>query len=205
MVGTVFTGFGLGMGLIAAIGAQNVYVLDHGIGQRHMLAVPLVCFGGDLLLMSLGVCGAGAAFSENRGLGAAAAAAGALFLTRYGFRAAREALRGTAALSGNGAAMETRRAAVLGAFAVTFLNPHVYVDSLVLMGGIGARYPFPERGAFLAGVLAASFVWFFGLSLFGALLAPILSRPRAWRILQGFVCAMLWRQAADLAGYALAR
>lgn len=204
MTGIWLSGFGTGMGLIVAIGAQNVFVLTQGMSRRHLLTVPLVCFLCDVALMTLGVGGVGSILTADARLLTAAAAGGALFLFYYGFRALRAAFASGALVGTEAEPMSFKRvlAATLG---VTLLNPHVYLDSLVLMGSIGSRYPVPARWTFLGGVLVASFVWFFGLSLFGRLLAPVLGRPRTWRVLQTGVCALLWYQAAGLGRFVLDR
>ena len=209
------SGLSTGFGLIVAIGAQNVFVLTEGMRGRHLVAVPLTCFLCDVILMTIGVGGVGSVLSLDARLTAAAAAGGSAFLAVYGFKALRSAFtetalaadsEATAPQSGNaradqGGALKAVLAATLG---VTLLNPHVYLDSIVLMGGIGSRFPFPERWVFLTGALGASLVWFFGLSLFGRLLAPVLGRPKVWSILQIGVCALLWSQAVGLGRFAAA-
>ncbi len=229
-----FAGLSTGFGLIVAIGAQNIFVLTQGMSGRHLVVVPLICFLCDVILMTLGVGGFGSVLALNEGLTAAAAAGGAIFLAFYGFRSLRAAFRNTAlvASSASAAAADggmpdgqapggataavadgsargseahgTFKAVLFATLAVTLLNPHVYLDSIVLMGGIGSRFPLPDRWVFLAGALGASLVWFFGLSLFGRLLAPVLGKPKVWRVLQAAVCALLWSQAFGLGRFALA-
>jgi L-lysine exporter family protein LysE/ArgO len=201
---TVFSGFGTGLGLIVAIGAQNVFVLTQGMNRRHLVAVPLICFLCDMVLMSLGIGGVGSFLASDGRLLTAAASGGALFLAWYGLRALRAALS-PGSLIGAGSEELGFRKTVAATLAVTLLNPHVYLDCLVLMGSIGSRYPTPDRWFFLSGVLCASFVWFFGLSSFGRLLAPVLGRPRTWRILQAGICALLWHQAVGLGRFAATR
>jgi L-lysine exporter family protein LysE/ArgO len=198
------SGLGTGLGLIVAIGAQNVFVLTQGMSRRHLVTVPLVCFLCDVLLMTLGVGGVGTLLASDERLLSAAAGGGAVFLAAYGLRALRAAF-GSQGLVGGGAEILGFKKVLAATLAVTLLNPHVYLDSLVLMGGVGSRYPNPERWAFLGGALTASLIWFFGLSLFGRLLAPALGRPRTWRVLQVGVCALLWYQAAGLGGFVLGR
>lgn len=218
MTGIWLAGLSTGFGLIVAIGAQNVFVLTHGMRGRHFLAVPLICFLCDVVLMTLGVGGIGSALAMNERLTALAAAGGALFLGAYGFRSLRSAFKNTALVAetadrageddevnagGAGDGREgTFKSVLLATLAATLLNPHVYLDSIVLMGGIGSRFPLPDRWIFLSGALSASLVWFFGLSLFGRLLAPVLGKPKVWRVLQIAVCALLWSQAFGLGRFA---
>lgn len=203
MAATWLAGFGTGMGLIVAIGAQNVFVLTNGMGRRNLVVVPLVCFLCDVALMTAGIAGVGALLAADRRVLSAAALGGAAFLAWYGYRALRSAFSGES-LSGGGAEAASPGRIVAATLAVTLLNPHVYLDCLVLMGGIGGSYPLPARWFFLGGVLAASFVWFFGLSLFGRVLAPVLGRSRVWSVVQVGVCALLWTQAAGLGRFAAA-
>jgi L-lysine exporter family protein LysE/ArgO len=201
MTGVWFSGFATGMGLIVAIGAQNVFVLTQGISGRHLVTVPLVCFLCDVVLMTIGVGAFASILSLDNRFTALAAAGGAAFLAVYGFRALVFAFRADSLVADTAGVRDFKSilAATLG---VTLLNPHVYLDSIVLIGGIGSRYPVPDRWVFLAGVLSASLVWFFGLSLFGRLLSPILSMPKVWRALQVGICALLWSQALGLARFA---
>jgi L-lysine exporter family protein LysE/ArgO len=204
MTGIWLSGLSTGFGLIVAIGAQNIFVLTRGMSGRHLVTVPLVCFLCDVVLMTIGVGGFGSVLALDGRFTAAAAAAGAVFLGVYGFRALRSAFRNSALVADKTDSVgETSFKAVLAAtLGVTLLNPHVYLDSIVLMGSIGSRFPVPDRWFFLSGALVASLVWFFGLSLFGRLLAPVLSRPRIWRVLQAGVCALLWSQAYSLGRFA---
>ncbi len=216
MTGIWLSGLSTGFGLIVAIGAQNVFVLTQGMSGRHLVAVPLTCFLCDVILMTIGVGGVGSALAMDTRLTAAAAAGGAAFLGVYGFRALRSAFTDAALAApagsspGEGLDQEGRdtaarlRAVLAATLGVTLLNPHVYLDSIVLMGGIGSRFPLPERWVFLAGALGASLIWFFGLSLFGRLLAPVLGKPKVWRVLQVGICALLWSQAVGLGRFAAA-
>ncbi|OHE68217.1 MAG: hypothetical protein A2413_13535 [Treponema sp. RIFOXYC1_FULL_61_9] len=200
------TGFGTGLGLIVAIGAQNVFVLTRGMRGDHPVAIPLACFLSDVVLMTLGVGGLGAAFASDRTALALASAAGALFLAWYGLRSLRAAFgNGALVADADSSGKEGLGKALAATMAVTLLNPHVYLDGVVLMGSLGSRFPGNERWSFLGGALCASLLWFFGLSLFGRILAPVLSRPRTWRIMQAGICALLWFQAAGLGRFAVSR
>ena len=192
-------GFGTGSGLIIAIGAQNAFVLAQGVRREHHLPVALVCAVCDALLLAAGLAGMGAALAAAPALRQAAALGGAAFLGLYGLRAARSAWCGSGALCAqDDAGGRGLRATLLLTLAVTLLNPHVYLDTVLLLGSIGGRHGDPGRWHFGAGAATASFAWFFGLALLGRLLAPLLSRPAAWRALDALVALVMWTVAAGL-------
>tara|TARA_Y100001954_G_scaffold51454_1_gene54485 strand:+ start:14479 stop:15198 length:720 start_codon:yes stop_codon:yes gene_type:complete len=190
-------GFGLGGGLIVAIGAQNAFVLTQGVRRNHHLAVAALCILCDGLLIGLGVTGVGAMVSSNALLGLVAAWGGAAFLLWYGFNAFRSALKG-GALNDDETATKSLKQTLMLTLGVTLLNPHVYLDTLVLMGSISGQYPLPERYVFGFGAFSASIVWFILLSLGGQLLAPAFKRDITWRMLDGAVCLTMWGIAASL-------
>jgi L-lysine exporter family protein LysE/ArgO len=173
-------GFALGFSLILAIGAQNAFVLRQGLRGAHVLPVVLVCALSDAVLIAAGVLGFGALARAVPGLESGMRVFGALFLTWYGIRTLLSAWRGGAALrAGEGA--QSLKAALLACLAFTWLNPHVYLDTVVLVGSVSAQYA--DRVAFAAGAMVASFVFFFGLGYGARSLAPWFARPSAWRIL----------------------
>ncbi|WP_035884497.1 LysE/ArgO family amino acid transporter [Cupriavidus metallidurans] len=180
-------GMALSFGLIVAIGAQNAFVLRQGLRREHVGSVVLFCAVADALLITAGVMGMAQALGESPGLARALAAAGAIFLAIYGWRAlrrARESHQLSARTSGQGLG---RSAALAQAAAFTLLNPHVYLDTVLLVGSIGAQQPAALRGWFVAGASSASVVWF-GLLGFGARwLAPWFARPKAWQALDALV------------------
>ncbi|HKI80554.1 MAG TPA: LysE/ArgO family amino acid transporter [Pseudodesulfovibrio sp.] len=190
-------GYAMGGGLIVAIGAQNAFVLTQGVRRNHHLAVAALCILCDGLLIGLGVTGVGTVVATNPTLGLAAAWGGAAFLGWYGLGALRAALRG--------GSMETRREVEQGlkrtlalTLAVTLLNPHVYLDTVILMGSVSGQFAGTARYVFGLGALAASTTWFLALSLGGQILAPLFSRDLTWRILDGAVCLTMWSIAAAL-------
>ena len=191
-------GLALSFGLIVAIGAQNAFVLRQGLRREHVGSVVLFCALADALLITVGVMGMAQALGRNPDLARALALAGAAFLAVYGWRALRRALH-PHRLQANAAGVGLGRgAAVAQAAAFTLLNPHVYLDTVLLVGSIGAQHPAPLRGWFVAGASAASLCWF-GLLGFGArLLAPWFARPRAWQILDGLVGLTMTALAALL-------
>ena len=195
-------GFGVGGGLIVAIGAQNAFVLSQGIRQNHHLVIALICSVCDALLICAGVAGVGAMLAANQAMTTVAAWAGAAFLFWYGFRAFRSALK-SSALETDDAGPTSLRSAIFITLAVTLLNPHVYLDTVLLLGSISAQIPGMARYLFGAGAMTASVVWFFSLSVGGKLLAPVFRQPKAWKILDGLVCATMWTIAVTLIRQAL--
>lgn len=194
------SGFGLGAGLIIAIGAQNAYVLRAGLRRQHVLAVTSVCFLVDCILIALGAGGFASLIAAFPGLPAVAAWGGALFLFIYGLRALRAALRSdvlTPARAG-GADAGGRRQAIATALALSLLNPHVYLDTVILLGGIAASHPPRDRTAFAAGAITASAFWFYALGFGASRLAPLFASPTAWRLLDAAIAAVMWSIAASL-------
>ena len=192
-------GFALGFSLILAIGAQNAFVLRQGLRREHVLAVVLVCAISDAVLVAAGVAGFGALAEMVPGLNPAfpqiMAAGGAAFLLWYGFSNLRAAWRGGEVLeAGEGTGSLAR--AVLTCLALTWLNPHVYLDTVVLLGSVSAQYA--DKLQFGAGAVLASFVFFFSLGYGARVLAPVFRRPQSWRVLDVVVGLTMWAIAAKL-------
>jgi L-lysine exporter family protein LysE/ArgO len=183
--------------LIVAIGAQNAFVLRQGLRREHVLLVVLVCALSDLLLITLGVAGLGALVQRDAALLAAVRWGGALFLAVYGLLAARRAVSPHALAPAAGPPL-SRRAALATCLAFTYLNPHCWLDTVVLIGSLSAQQPDGLRTQFGAGAGLASVVWFFALGYGARLLAPLLSRPVAWRVLDGGIAAVMGTLAASL-------
>ncbi len=198
----------MGAGLIIAIGAQNAFVLRQGLKGRHAFATAAVCALCDLALIALGVGGLGTVVASSDALAAAATWGGAAFLFLYGLRSFRSAARpGVLVAEVDATAPTGLRAAALTALtalALSLLNPHVYLDTVVLIGSVGARYPGVERLAFAVGAAVASLAWFFGLAYGATRLTPLFSSPRAWRVLDVFVGCVMWAIGASLAWGAVA-
>jgi len=190
-------GFGLGGGLIVAIGAQNAYVLSQAVRRNYLLIIPLICIVCDAVLIVAGVSGVGTIVASSPQLTGLATWGGAAFLFWYGARALHSALKG-GHLEANQAAAPTLKTAVAATLAVTLLNPHVYLDTVILLGSVSGQYEQAGRILFAAGAISASILWFFSLSLGGRMLAPLFKRPLAWRVLDGLVCGVMWTIAVSL-------
>lgn len=204
--GSVFTqGLFLSLGLIVAIGAQNAFVLRQGLRREHVGSVVLFCAVADAVLIMAGVLGMAQALADSPGIARALALAGAAFLAVYGWQALRRARNPQLLKASEGGEAFSRGAAVAQAAAFTLLNPHVYLDTVLLVGSIGAQQPAALRGWFVAGASTASLFWF-GLLGFGARwLASWFARPRAWQVLDGLIGVTMWVLAALLVRHAVAR
>jgi L-lysine exporter family protein LysE/ArgO len=185
-------GFGLGGSLIVAIGAQNAYVLKQGLRREHVFALATVCFLSDATLITVGAGGFGALVQSNPLFVRIATWVGALFLLGYGLRSARAALHSGAMEVDAGVPATSLRTALLTCLAVTWLNPHVYLDTVLLVGGIAGQYALAERLWFAAGAMSASCIWFYGLGYGAALLAPLFRKPMTWRVLDALIAAVMW-------------
>lgn len=190
-------GFGIGGGLIVAIGAQNAFVLSQGVRRNYPLTIALICALCDSILILLGVAGVGSFVAENPLLGTITAWGGAIFLFWYGAIALRSAIQGNS-LEADGGSLSTVRAVITTTLALTLLNPHVYLDTIVLLGSISGQFEGMQRYIFGVGAMTASFLWFFSLSLGAGLLAPIFRKKIAWRVLDGVVCLVMWSIATSL-------
>ncbi|WBU64587.1 LysE/ArgO family amino acid transporter [Paracoccus aerodenitrificans] len=188
-------GLGTGLSLIVAIGAQNALVLRQGLLRSHVFAVCLFCAVSDAILVSVGVFGAGLLsrmapwFTEVMRWG------GAVFLLVYGLRAALSAFRGGDALRASGQA-QLFWPTMATVAAMTWANPHVYLDTVVLLGAVSAD--FTDKTAFAAGAVTGSFLFFFALGYGARLLAPVFARPRAWQVLDLGIAAIMWSIAVRL-------
>jgi L-lysine exporter family protein LysE/ArgO len=182
-------GFGTGLSLIVAIGAQNAFVLRQGIRRDAVLAVVGICALSDAALIALGVGGVGAVVVAWPGALTAVGLIGGVFLLGYGVLAARRVFR-PAALRAEGEASGSRRRAVLACLAMTWLNPHVYLDTVFLLGSIAAERG-PLRWTFGLGAALASLCWFTALGFGARLLSRFLAKPSAWRVLDGLVAATM--------------
>jgi L-lysine exporter family protein LysE/ArgO len=191
-------GLGLGLSLIVAIGAQNAFVLRQGLRAEHVAAVVAVCLLSDVVLIAAGVGGAGALVTRAPDLVTVVCFGGAAFLLVYGLMAARRVLRPGALLSDAAGERSRLAATVTTALALTWLNPHVYLDTVVLLGSLAGTYD-DRRWWFGAGAALGSTVWFVGLGYGARLLRPVFARPAAWRVLDALIAVVMLSLAASLA------
>ena len=191
-------GLGFGTSLIVAIGSQNAFVLRQGLRREHVLWVALISSLGDVLLISLGTLGLGTVFSSNPVLIRFATWGGALFLLWYGFRSFRSAFK-VQTLEPEGEHRPSNlKAVMLATLAFSLLNPHVYLDTVVLMGSVAAKESLEGRALFALGASIASILWFFGLAYGSTRLTPLFRTPRAWQILDALVGVMMWMIALSI-------
>ena len=183
-------------GLIMAIGTQNAFVLAQSLRREHHLPVAALCVMCDAILVAAGVFGLATVLAQNPTLLAVARWGGAVFLIWYGSQALRRAFSQQSLQQGENQTVRSLRAVMLSALAVTLLNPHVYLDTVLLIGSLGAQQT--EPGAYVVGAASASLLWFFTLALGAAWLAPWLARPSTWRILDLLVAVMMFAVAVQL-------
>ena len=195
-------GLVLSLGLIVAIGAQNAFVLRQGLRREHVGPVVLFCAVADAVLITAGVLGMAQALGDRPLLAQALAVGGAGFLAHYGWQALRRARQVNHLEAAGGGEPMGRGAALAQAAAFTLLNPHVYLDTVLLVGSIGAQQPAALRGWFVAGASTASLAWFTALGVGARWLAPVFARPRAWQVLDGLIGLTMWVLAALLVRHA---
>ena len=199
-------GFLISIGLVVAIGPQNVYVLRKGLVGRHVLAVSSACFIADSALIVIGAAGFGEVVARYPNFEAVMAVLGAGFLFWYGWRSFRQAAdpptitEQDISQAGGSAHGKGVVAAIAMALALTFLNPHTYVDTLVILGGMSTHYTGGVRVAFVAGAIAGSAVWFYGLGFGARFFGPAFKSPIAWRVLDTAVGVIMWAMALMLLG-----
>jgi L-lysine exporter family protein LysE/ArgO len=193
----VLFGFVAGLSLIVAIGAQNAFVLRQGIRNEHVLPVVILCAVSDLVLIVAGVAGVGALVTAHPQLMTIARYGGAAFLLGYGLLAARRALQ-PAVMTPGDAGSARLPAVLLTCLALTFLNPHVYLDTVVLLGTLASQQG-DGRWRFGAGAALASLVWFFGLGFGARRLAGLFAKPVTWRILDGAIALTMIALSVSLA------
>ncbi|MBN6066380.1 amino acid transporter [Aggregatibacter actinomycetemcomitans] len=202
---TIIQGFLVSGSLIVAIGAQNAFVLKQGLLKQHTFWIALTCFLCDFVLISIGVLGLGSLISTSPTASLALSIVGALFLFVYGLRAFNSAYKGNSRLLlDNPAQKQTALKTILITLAITLLNPHVYLDTVVIIGGIAGTLNPTDKLAFLIGAIIASGLWFFCLAYGARLLIPFFRRPIVWRILDAVIGVIMWLIAGSLVKYAIA-
>ena len=192
-MGSVFLqGWALSLGLIVAIGAQNAFVLRQGLRREHVASVVFFCALSDALLIAAGVLGMAQALGESPMVAHVLALAGAVFLAVYGWKALRRALHQNGLLANEEGDGLSWSSAMAQAAAFTLLNPHVYLDTVLLVGSIGAQQPADLQVWFVAGASSASLLWFCALGFGARWLAPLFAKPRAWQVLDILIGLSMW-------------
>lgn len=186
--------------MIIPIGAQNAYVLNQGIKRNHHLTTATICSVLDMIFISLGIFGGGAILSQNEILLTSVTLGGIAFLSFYGLLSLKSAFKPESESESKGEIVARgRRTVILGALAVTVLNPHLYLDTVVILGSIGGQFEDHDRIAFALGTILASFVWFYTLSIGAAKLGPTLSKPKVKKTIDIAIAMMMFTIAYILA------
>jgi len=191
------SGLGFGLSLIIAIGAQNAFVLRQGLRREHVLPIVAICAVSDALLIGLGVGGLGTLLQYVPWLLVVVRIGGAAFLIVYGILAARRAFRPASLIAEDDGTATPLWTAVLTALALTWLNPHVYLDTIVLLGSVAGTHG-EERWWFGIGAVVASILWFTALGFGARYLRPLFAKPIAWRILDGVIAVVMIAIAVSL-------
>ncbi|MYM72118.1 LysE family transporter [Duganella sp. FT134W] len=191
-------GIGLGGSLIVAIGSQNAYLLRQALKREFVITCISICIICDVVLIAAGVAGMGKLIIEAPALLFWIKIAGAGFLFWYGLRAARSACNPSAMVDDQNNTAPDRKTVIAAMLAFSLLNPHVYLDTVVLLGSIGGQQPGDSRLYFALGAMLASILWFSSLGLGAQYLRPVFSRPGAWRILDGIIALVMWSLAISL-------
>jgi L-lysine exporter family protein LysE/ArgO len=197
-VSAFLKGIGLGGSLIIAIGSQNAYLLKQALKREFVLTCIAICIICDVVLIAAGVAGMGQLIIEAPALLFWIKIAGAGFLFWYGLRAAKSAFNPSVMASSDNNTAPDRRTVIATMLAFSLLNPHVYLDTVVLLGSIGGQQAGNGRLYFALGAMLASTLWFSTLGLGARYLTPIFSRPSAWRILDGIIALVMWALAVSL-------
>lgn len=190
-------------GLIMAIGAQNAYVLQQGLLKNHVFTLCTICFAADAILIIAGVMGLGGAISRYPLILKTAAFLGAGILFFYAYKSFRAAARADALTAPAGAGKTARWPAVATLLALTFLNPHVYLDTVLLIGSVSVQYRDTALTAFTLGAVSASCLWFYSLGYCAKALSPLFARPSAWRKLNIAIAIIMLLVAFSLLRYGL--
>ena len=194
------TGFALGFSLLIAIGAQNAFVLRQGLLRQHVFAVVLFCAVADMALIVLGVGGLSLLIADFAArYEAVLFGLAAIWLTGYGVMRLRSAIRANAVITADAAGSDSLTAVLTTGAVLTFGNPHVYLDTVVLVGTVSVRFTGMDKLAYGIGAATASFVFFFALGYGASLLAPQMQRPNAWRVLDTIIAVVMFAIAIGMA------
>lgn len=199
MLAVFLQGFLLGAAMILPLGPQNAFVMNQGIRRQYHLMIALLCSLSDVVLICAGIFGGSALLSQSSLLMAIVTWGGVAFLLWYGWGAMKTAFSKNISLADAEIMKQSRWRIIVTMLAVTWLNPHVYLDTFVVLGSVGSQFGAGARSWFAIGTIVASFTWFFSLALLAAWLAPWLNRPRSQRIINLFVGVVMWGIAIQLA------
>ena len=199
MLNPVIQGFTLGASLIIAIGSQNAFVLRQGLRKEYVFTICSICFLCDALLILLGVGGFGTLVASSEGLMLIARWGGAIFLFVYGVKSFRSALKAEAMeIDPSDQPASGLTWAIATTLALTLLNPHVYLDTVILLGSIAGQFPENQRSSFAIGAVCASMLWFYGLGYGSRILTPLFRKKIAWKILDVLIGVIMWAIAGSL-------
>lgn len=195
---TFFTGLLLGGSLIIAIGSQNAYVLKQGLLRSHVFLICLICSLSDAILIAIGTTGIGKIIENHPDWLKAITWFGAAYLFTFGIMSFRSALSNQTLLATAENTSQNTKVVISTVLALTFLNPHVYLDTVLLIGSIASPYTNTDRVYFTLGAVSASFIWFFALGYGARLLIPLFKQPSAWKILNTVIGLIMWWIAYSL-------
>ncbi|WP_089138787.1 LysE/ArgO family amino acid transporter [Vibrio rumoiensis] len=185
--------------LIVAIGSQNAFLLKSGLKNNYVMLVATICFMGDILLISTGVLGVGVLLQQAPILTEILTLIGIAFLCWYGWLSAKSAWRGQSHLDIDHSEVSRNWVKVaMMTLAMTFLNPHVYLDTIVVLGGITSSLNFEEKRWFLVGALSASAIWFYGVAYIAKKLIPLFANPKTWQVLDSVIAVIMFSIAVGL-------
>ncbi|GKW05167.1 arginine exporter ArgO [Pectobacterium carotovorum] len=189
----------LGAAMILPLGPQNAFVMNQGIRRQYHLMVALLCALSDMVLIAAGIFGGSALLSQSSLLLGAVTWGGVAFLLWFGWGAMKTAFSNNITLASAEVMKQSRLRIIATMLAVTWLNPHVYLDTFVVLGSLGSQFADDARSWFALGTMTASFTWFFALALLASWLAPWLNTPRVQRVINFFVGVVMWGIALQLA------
>ena len=197
LIAAALAGLGFGLSLIVAIGAQNAYVLRQGLRKEHVFVIVAICALSDALLIAVGVAGLGAIIQQLEWLLLLIELIGGGFLCTYGIMAAKRAWKPEVLNTETGGAPVSLKVAVGTVLALTYLNPHVYLDTVLLLGSVAGTYEH-NRWWFATGAMLGSIIWFSTLGFGARLLAPVFKKPTAWRVLDAIIAVVMFTLGASL-------
>jgi len=189
---TFLSGLLLGGSLIIAIGSQNAYVLKQGLLKSHVFLICFICAASDAILITIGTTGIGKVIENSPNLLQAITWGGAAYLFVFGLMSFRSVLGDQTLEAASQGTSQSTKAVITTVLALTFLNPHVYLDTVLLIGSIASPYSNNERFYFTLGAISASFIWFFSLGYGASFLIPLFKKPSAWKMLNTIIGVVMW-------------